>query len=61
MTYTRKTKDIYNLYINYGYGHGWELEVQEDTFKELRARIKEYRNNCNYPLKWARKRIKLNN
>jgi hypothetical protein len=30
---------------NYGYGHGWEDETSEETRKEARQRLKEYREN----------------
>ena len=46
MTYTRKTKDTYILYVNYGYGDGYEEEIQEETKKEILIRLKEYRENC---------------
>lgn len=39
----RKTKDFWVVQGNYGYG--WEDLTAEDTFKEIRARVKEYREN----------------
>lgn len=30
---------------NYGYGHGWEDECSEETRKEARDRLREYREN----------------
>jgi hypothetical protein len=42
----RKMKDEYQMLSNYGYG--WEVECTEDTRKELRQRIKEYRYNAPY-------------
>ena len=44
MAYTRKTKDIYILLSNYGYG--WEEELTEDTCKEAKEQLKTYRENC---------------
>ena len=40
MTYTRKTKDIYLLMANYGYG--WEVETQEETFILAKEQKKTY-------------------
>ena len=40
----------YKLYVNYG--QGWEYEVFEEKLSEIKARAKEYRENCPYPVKW---------
>lgn len=58
MAYTRKTKDVYNLMSNYGYG--WEVELTEDTKKEALERLKEYRENGNGQYKIEKKRIQIN-
>lgn len=42
----RKMKNEYQLLSNYGYGHGWEVELTEVSYKELRLRLKEYRENA---------------
>lgn len=48
----RKTSDEYRLWINYG--QGWELETTEENSKEIRARYREYPDNCpEYPAKWT--------
>lgn len=57
MEYERKTKDIYILMSNYGYG--WEEELEEDTHEEIRQRIKEYRENTNGQFKIKRKRVPI--
>jgi len=57
MAYTRKTKDIYNIVTNYGYG--WEVECTEDTYKEAKQRFKEYRENTNAQVKLEKKRERL--
>ena len=58
MTYTRKTADEYQLHINYG--QGWEHEISEDSFREIRGRVREYRENCpQYPVKWVKRRVPL--
>jgi len=54
----RKTRDEYQLHVCYG--QGYEHEVTEDTWKEIKLRAKEYRENCpQYPCKIVKKRIKL--
>lgn len=59
MTYQRKTRDEYRLFVNYG--QGWEYEVNEETRVEIRKRAKEYRENCSYPVKWTGPhRVKIN-
>jgi hypothetical protein len=45
MTYTRKTKDVFVIQQYWGNQYGWEDVTQEDTRKEARARLKEYRQN----------------
>jgi hypothetical protein len=44
MAYQRKTRDEIRLYVNYG--GGWEHETTEDSWKEARAQLKCYRENC---------------
>ena len=56
--YTRKTKDIYILMSNYGYG--WEEELIEDTYKEAKEQLITYRENVkNAQYKIVKKRIKI--
>lgn len=56
--YTRKTKDIYVLMSNYGYG--WEEELTEDTYKEAKEQLITYRENVkNAQYKIVKKRIKI--
>lgn len=57
MTYQRKTKDIYVLMSNYGYG--WEEETQDETRREALQTLKEYRENSNgnHYIKKKRERI----
>lgn len=55
MSYLRKTIDTYELWINYG--QGFEHELTEESYKEIKDRLKEYRDNCpQYPVKMKRKR-----
>jgi hypothetical protein len=54
----RKTSDTWQLWINYG--QGWEHEITEDTRREAKTRLREYRENCpQYPvrLRYRRERI----
>jgi hypothetical protein len=44
-----KFKTVYKILVNYG--QGWEYEIGEETYKEARQRLTEYRENCNYPVK----------
>lgn len=61
MAYQRKTRDEWQLFVNYGYGDGWEHETSEETYREARERVKEYRDNCpQYPVKLKCARVKLN-
>lgn len=46
MTYVRKTRDTFELQVNYGFGHGYETECVETTRREARQRRDEYRENC---------------
>jgi len=57
--YQRKTKDEFQIQVNYGYGDGWEYEISEDSRKEGMQRLKEYRENCNYPSRLVTKRVKI--
>ena len=44
MSYQRKTQDEWQLWSNYGYG--WEHEISEDSWSEMKARLREYRENA---------------
>jgi hypothetical protein len=58
MTNRRKTRDEWQLHINYG--QGWEHEISEDTWPEMRQRLREYRENVpQYPVKAIKRRIRL--
>jgi hypothetical protein len=45
MMYTRKTKDVWEVQGNYGYGDGWECVTAEDDRWEALKRLREYREN----------------
>jgi len=43
----------YVLLADYGYGHGWEEELTEETRKEILERLREYRTNApQYRYRW---------
>lgn len=44
MTYTRKTKDRWDILTNYGYG--WEVENSEYTREDAERSFKEYKENA---------------
>lgn len=56
----RKTKDTWVLQANYGYGHGWEDTHAEDTWKEMKERLREYRTNApEYPYRAVKRRVRI--
>ena len=58
MSYQRKTRDVWHLFVNYEYG--WEHELDEFTRSAIKQRVKEYRENCpQYPTKVTKGREKL--
>ena len=59
MAYIRKTRDEWEIQVNYGYGHGWECDATEETWKDAKAQAKVYRENVTYPVRIVKKRVKL--
>ena len=58
MAYIRKTKDEFQVHGNYG--QGWEEVTCEDSRKEARQRLKEYReNDPDHTYKLVCKRVKI--
>lgn len=57
MTYTRTTADEWHVEVNYG--AGWEHETTEGTRADAVAQVKCYRANTNYPVRWRKRRVKL--
>lgn len=58
MAYQRKTRDVWHFFVDYG--GGWEHELDEYSLKEIRARKREYRENCpQYPTKVVKGRERL--
>lgn len=59
MAYIRKTRDEWEIQVNYGYGQGWECDTTEETWKDAKAQAKTYRENVPYPVRIVKKRVKL--
>jgi hypothetical protein len=56
----RKTKDIWVVQGNYGYGHGWEDVTAAETWKEAKQNIREYRENeSGVPFRVIRRRERI--
>ena len=56
----RKTKDVYEVRGDYGYGHGFEMVTTEETVGEARDRLREYRANepgIPFKIKKVRERV----
>jgi hypothetical protein len=51
ITIRQKHKRGWKIYVNYGHGHGWELECIEETKSAFLENKKAYLTNCNYPIK----------
>ncbi len=56
MSRERSTIDTWEIHVNYG--QGWEHECTEFTFADGRAQARTYRENCVYPIRVVRKRMK---
>ena len=59
MAYKRKTKDEFIVQGNYGYGHGFEDECTEETRKEAKERLREYRENAPGVYRLVVRRVKI--
>lgn len=57
MAYTRKTIDRWDILGNCGYG--WEVENSEYTREDAKRSLKEYRENCDYPIKMEKHRERI--
>lgn len=59
--YQRKTRDVWELRVNYGFGHGWETECSEPTRAQAMQRRREYRENApQWPTKVVKVREPIN-
>ncbi len=60
MAYVRKTRDVYVLQQNWGYGYGWEDIVEYDDRKEAKADYKLYiENQPGIPTRIVTRRVKI--
>jgi len=57
LKYKRKTKDVWDFYVNYG--QGWEYEIQEQTPEGMKENRKQYKANCKFPFKIIKRREKI--
>lgn len=58
--YKRKTKDVYVLMCDYGYGDGMEEVLEEDSWDEIKKRKKEYKENMpEYAYTIFKKRVRI--
>ncbi len=55
----RKTRDIWEIQVDYGHGHGWEAETWELSRKEAIAQKKCYLENIAYPVRIKKKRERI--
>lgn len=55
--YIRKTKDIFEIQGNCGYG--WDVETTEENYNDAKEQLKCYRDNVNYPVRIVKKREKI--
>lgn len=54
MAYTRKTRDVWEIQVNYGYG--WECETAETSAADAKAQAKCYRENVHFPVRIVKRR-----
>lgn len=57
--YARKTKDVYEIHTNYGYG--WDIECPAEDLADAKRLLKEYRENAfgRYAAKLVKRREKI--
>jgi len=61
MSYTRKTKTMYEVQGHYGYAYGFEVVTTEENYFLACQRLKEYRENeRGIMFRIVRKFVKLN-
>jgi len=60
MAYQRKTRDVFIVEGYFSDEYKWEEVTAEDTKKEIRARLKEYRaNDPQHDYRWRVKRVRI--
>ena len=58
MAYTRKTRDIYEVQVNYGYG--FDTVTYEETHKDAKEMALCYWENEHRPVRIIKRREKIN-
>lgn len=53
MAYVRKTRDVYEVGVDYGYGHGFEAVAYEDSLKDAKRTATDYLLNDQFA-QWVR-------
>ena len=54
---TSKYLYVFVIQSDFGYGHGWEDECVEDTWRDCRDNLRLYRENSPYPVRYIQRRI----
>ena len=60
MKYIRKTRDVYEIQGYYSPQYGYECVTSEETYKEAKLRLREYRDNetnVSFRIKLKREKI----
>ena len=58
--YKRKTRDIWDIKGDYGYGNGFEIVTSATSWSKARSLIKDYRmNEPGVPFKFVKTREKI--
>lgn len=57
MAYVRKTRDVWYIMTNYGYG--WECENVELTLEDAKRSLKEYRENTRAEVRLEKHRERI--
>ena len=61
MAYIRKTRDVYEIQVNYGF-NGYECVTCEETLMDAKRTLRDYRENePQYPSRIIKKREKISN
>ena len=46
----------WKISVNYGYGHGWEVECFEEDYTQAKLNLRLYRKNMHYPVRMTQGR-----
>lgn len=59
MAYKRKTRDVYCIIGNNGYG--WDVECWCDDLLDAKRTLRDYKSNVNYPVRIKKVRERIEN